>query len=271
MKLHKAILPLLLASAGTALAGPAAESAPALGNTAVSEPNGKLDIGYANLDSEEAWLLGGSFSMPIADSYGFQLDGLFTDAEDTDFTGIGGHLFWRDHEVGLLGITAGGVFGSDVDAWEAGVEAEYYMNEWLTIGARAGYADIEFDTGPFFADADDDGFYGLLYLTAYATEDLAITVSVASRFDRTAYSIGAEYDLPVKNLTATAEAMWGEDDYDHVMFGLRYYFGSEKSLRDRHRTDDPPNLLYGLVEPSQRRPDSGEKREREECRICEEG
>jgi len=30
------------------------------------------------------------------------------------------------------------------------------------------------------------------------------------------------------------------------LVGLRYYFGQEKSLKLRHRQDDPPNILYTI-------------------------
>ena len=42
----------------------------------------------------------------------------------------------------------------------------------------------------------------------------------------------------------------GRYDYHHWLFGIRYYFGGHKSLRDRQRQDDPPvltrQILYDL-------------------------
>lgn len=243
MKTPLMIIPFVLAAAG------------ASANPAVSEPNGKLDSAFANLDAEDAWINSASFSMPIAESLGLQIDALQTHTSDSDFTGIGGHLFWRDHEVGLFGITAGSIWGDDIDSYEFGLEAEYYVNQWLTIGARAGHADIDYDTPFFFSNfGDDDGLYGVAYLTAYPHEDLALSLRIEQRFDRASVSIGAEYDLPIENLTAFAEGMWGEEDYEHAMIGLRYYFGSDKSLRERHRQDDPPNILQSILYPMQPRP-----------------
>ncbi|HEX5790647.1 MAG TPA: hypothetical protein VFY13_05815 [Luteolibacter sp.] len=249
MKSKFAIIPLVLAAAGLSQAGTTTPAvAPATGNTAVSEPNGKLDSSFANLDGEDAWLNQGSFSIPLAQSLGFQLDALQTHTSDSDFAGIGGHLFWRDYQVGLLGITAGGVWGDDADSYEIGLEAERYF-DWFTIGARAGFADIDYDPGFFPTNQDDNGIYAIAYLTAYPIEDLAITLSVGQRFDNTLVSLGAEYDLPIENLTAIAEVAWGEDDYEHAMIGLRYYFGSGKSLKMRHRQDDPQNILSDIQQP----------------------
>ena len=41
-----------------------------------------------------------------------------------------------------------------------------------------------------------------------------------------------------------ANASTGDNDYNHAIGGIRYYFGKQKSLIERHRKDDPPNLLF---------------------------
>jgi hypothetical protein len=45
----------------------------------------------------------------------------------------------------------------------------------------------------------------------------------------------------------TAEAALGNHGYDHLLFGIRYYFGANKSLRARHREDDPPGLMHQIL------------------------
>ena len=79
-------------------------------------------------------------------------------------------------------------------------------------------------------------------------------------------SIGAEYDLPIENLTVIGEALWAEDDYEHALIGLRYYIGSGKSLQERHRMDDPPNILLGILQSMQRKP---EQRRPFRCFSCD--
>ena len=44
-------------------------------------------------------------------------------------------------------------------------------------------------------------------------------------------------------LTLFASGGIGDEDYSQALFGLRYYFGSAKSLIERHRQDDPDNGL----------------------------
>ncbi len=38
----------------------------------------------------------------------------------------------------------------------------------------------------------------------------------------------------------------GDDDYDSIMGGITYYFGSNASLKDRHRRQDPDSALLNL-------------------------
>ena len=58
------------------------------------------------------------------------------------------------------------------------------------------------------------------------------------------YNIDIEYQTRVEGLSLFANASKGDNDYDHVIGGIRYYFGKQKSLIERHRKDDPPSLLF---------------------------
>ena len=58
-------------------------------------------------------------------------------------------------------------------------------------------------------------------------------------------SLGVEYQLDLawaSGLCVFAEGAIGEGSYDRWYGGIRYYFGSKKSLKLRHRTDDPSSL-----------------------------
>ena len=218
----------------------------AFGNEAVSEFNGKVDSVYGNLNSSDGWISEGSVSFPIADTLGFQFDALHADVEEVDFSGLGGHLFWRDHEIGLLGISFGGVFGDEVDSYELSIEGEYYFS-WITLGAKTGYASIEYEDYVPFIETEKDVAFGLLYFTAYPIDDLSVTVGLESRFDNDSIRLDAEYELPVDGLSLFSRSMIAENDYDHVLFGLRYYFGGNKSLKQRHRHDDPRNVVQDVL------------------------
>ena len=214
-------------------------------NEAVSEINGKIDSAYGNLNSSSGWITEGSFSVPVADTFGFQMDGLYADVEDVDFRGFGGHFFWRDHEVGLLGIALGGVWGNLVDSYELSLEGEYYMN-WVTFGAKFGYAEIKYNEPAPFIETDESKLFGMLYATVYPTDNLSISVGLENRFDNNSLRMDAEYELPVNGLSLFTRTMVAENDYDHVLFGLRYYFGGEKSLKKRHRHDDPRSIVQDI-------------------------
>jgi len=215
-------------------------------NEAVSEFNGKIDSAYGNLNSSDGWVTEGSASVPIAQTLGFQFDALYADVEDVDFEGIGGHFFWRDHKVGLLGLSFGGVFGDEVDSYEFSVEGEYYL-DWLTLGAKAGYAAIEYENEVPFIETDESGAFGLIYATAYPVDDLSITLGAESRFDNNSLRLDAEYELPIDGLSIFTRAMVADNDYEHVLVGLRYYFGGEKSLKNRHRQDDPRSVVQDIL------------------------
>lgn len=217
-------------------------------NTAVSSINGKIDTAYGRLDSTDAWINGGSFSVPIAEALGVQADALYADIGDTEYGGFGGHFFWRDYEVGLFGIAAGGVWSNDVDTYEISLEGEYYYG-MLTFGARAGYASIDLDSGDLFPslDLDEEGAFGLAYVTAYPLEDLSVMAGLEYRFDNPVFRLEGEFAISNCGLSIFAQGLFANDDYEQGVIGLRYYFGSKKTLQERHRQDDPRNVLKDLL------------------------
>lgn len=216
-------------------------------NSAVSELNGSLGAAAGSFSSQNGKTYQGSVTFPIADALGFQFDGYYADIDDADaFGGIGAHLFWRDNEVGLLGLSAGAVEGDFVKTYEFSVEAEYYFNQF-TFGARAGYAEIEYDFTVPYIDSDKWGAYGKAYVGFYAFDDLWVSASVENRFENTNYGVDIEYQTPIDGLSLFGNASKGNDDYDHAYVGLRYYFGGKKSLKGRHRRDDPKNMLIDML------------------------
>lgn len=247
-KTHKSSFHLIIMNKTIVLLLSLLASAAIYANTAVSETNGKIDSAYLNIDSTtDAWINGGSFSVPVAESFGIQIDGLYADIDDEDFGGVGGHFFWRDHEVGLFGIAAGGVWNEDIETYEISLEGEYYYG-LLTFGARAGFASIEFDDISLTtSDPDEEGAFGLIYTTLYPIEDLAIIGGFEYRFDNPAFRIEAEYAVPGCGLSLFAQGLFANDDYEQGAVGLRYYFSSDKSLQERHRKDDPRNVLKDML------------------------
>jgi hypothetical protein len=56
-----------------------------------------------------------------------------------------------------------------------------------------------------------------------------------------------EYQTPVRGLSCFADLATSDHGYDQALFGLRFYFGKNKSLIRRHREDDPPNIMQRIL------------------------
>jgi len=214
---------------------------------AVSEANGKLGFSMGNMDSDFGKNLTASYTMPLASNIGFQVDGLYTYVSDRNFGGVGAHLFWRDSEIGLIGLTAGGIHGEDVYALSAGAEAEYYLGA-VTLGLRGGITKVKFDGFvPPVMSLDATDYYVGANLGYYPLTNLLVSLSCTRAFDNNMAQLGAEYLTPLKNISLFADIALGDQDYEHALFGIRYYFGGDKGLQQRHREDDPPNMLVGML------------------------
>ena len=216
--------------------------------SAVSGPNAKISIGAGDTDGDATGLATGSVSFPVGDKFGAQIDGAFGGVGGDAAGGIGGHLFWRDPDKGLLGLTAA-FAGRDSrgpnSGGRAGVEGELYLGQFTT-GASAGYQ---------FGEIDHGGV-GSINLRWYGTDDFMLSGGGAVAAGDSIARFGAEYQPGVKalpGLSVFADAEFGEHDWDRVFVGLRFYFGGKtKSLIRRHREDDPEDtdrfwkLLYGV-------------------------
>ena len=74
-----------------------------------------------------------------------------------------------------------------------------------------------------------------------------IQAAYSRMFENNLGELLLEYQTPINGLSCFAELAKGDNGYDHALFGLRYYFGKNKSLIKRHREDDPPNLLRRVL------------------------
>ncbi|MEX2129637.1 MAG: hypothetical protein WD871_15555 [Xanthobacteraceae bacterium] len=271
-----------LSTAGIAAAAdiPVAAKAPVLGPApAVSGPNGKIAImggvvkgepglfvtapGFAvpllsvGGDSRGVIIGEGSVSLPMGHSFGLQLDGAIgTDDDSHTMWGVGGHWFWRDPAKGLLGIVGSYsrieedrlfLFGSTgaapttgkPDMSRLGVEGELYAANY-TVAAMAGHQWV--DTVP---GSNNDGFFGKLDLIWYATENLALSIGAEySKGPGAFVTAGLELQSGLTGLTFFADGAYGEHDQYRALAGVRFYFGAApKSLKNRHRYDDPQTNL----------------------------
>lgn len=87
--------------------------------------------------------------------------------------------------------------------------------------------------------------YGELNLRFYLSDENMMLALGSGYIDsQSIYSIDGEYLTSLNGLSLFATGAVGSDGYDYVLGGVRYYFGSEKSLMLRHRNDDPFNYLF---------------------------
>ncbi|MEW6429033.1 MAG: hypothetical protein AB1568_13465, partial [Thermodesulfobacteriota bacterium] len=143
---------------------------------AVSQLNGKVDFSSGSMESESGRNLSGSVTMPVARNVGLQLDGQYTRVDTVDFRGIGGHLFWRDWDLGLVGLTAAALDGDYQDTSQLGTEGEYYLGP-LTLGLRGGWTHLEYDQTAPFIDTDVSKAYLLADLGWYPLDDLLFSLA----------------------------------------------------------------------------------------------
>lgn len=216
---------------------------------AVSGVNGKLALEGgawdANSVNNEELIQGiPSLSMPLGCAFGLQLDAGVGEFGDASAVGAGGHLFTRDPNSYLFGVHATYEDWSfdapalDVESFKIGAEAELYLGN-VSLEAWAGLEDT---------NRTNSDVFGKVTAAFYATDDLRFSVGVRHAADVTSGAIGAEWQMPDMPLALTADAEFGENDYQAFAVGAKFYLGAEqKSLINRHRQDDPDDGLFDFV------------------------
>jgi len=213
---------------------------------AVSGFNGKLsaEAGVAGLDHQNdfAGFVSGSITMPLGTSFGVQIDG----GVGTQYSGLlasgGGHLFWRDPQMGLLGAMGQYTTAHHADWGRAGGEGEFYLSS-VTLSAHAGYQ-FGGDGGGFKINS---GFYGGADSTLYATENLSLSLGGGSYAGAWSGRGTIEFQpqfAGFSNMSLFANGELGENNQYKATAGVRFYFGADKTLVRRHREDDPQVFLF---------------------------
>ena len=268
----------LLAAAGVAILASGAQAAdlgykapppaPMLARgPAVDGVNGKFEGFGGWSDWRNHWARRGNFSggflasvtAPLGSSFGVQVDTLTASHRGSFVGGGGGHVFWRDPEVGLIGAYGAVVRNNWMNdtRFRVGGEGAYYFGRFSAT-AVVGYEEGSSTTvaNPFFVTPNIVGFnflpnrgrvFDMVDFNFYATQNIKFSVGHRYIGGRHAASIGGEsliWNLGEAMLSGFVEGRVGESDYKAAWAGLRLYFGqSDKTLMARHRQDDPPNWL----------------------------
>lgn len=213
---------------------------------AVSGLNGKIDYAGGWMNSAAGHNFEGSLTLPVTHSFGFQADALYSRISNLDFYGGAGHFFWRDPSIGLFGLTGGYLYRDGVDTFQVGAEGEYYLHRF-TFGLFAGLGQINYANPAPFINTNPTRFIGRVSAGYYPIDNVLISASYTTAFNDNLAKGNFEYQTPINGLALTAEAACGDNGYNHLLFGIRYYFGEEKSLRERQRHDDPPGLMSQIL------------------------
>lgn len=200
---------------------------------AVAAPNFDLSIAGAKLDEDEKTIFSGTASLPVANDFGFQIDGSLASGEGDDRGGVAGHFFYRDPSSHLIGATAMWGRVGDYDVLRLGPEAEIYAG----------------DTSFYIAGGwqhEDDGStaYGTTRVSYYLNDNLAVGASAAAFSDVRSGGLDAEWQPQGSSFSVFTEV--GDDNKTdgYALAGLRMSFGTNgASLKDKHRRYDPPNIV----------------------------
>ncbi len=232
---------------------------------AVSGVNGKAGVTGGAAGGKGLVFGDISLTVPLGHSYGAQADATVGDFGKHTVFGFGGHVFWRNPALGLVGLTGSYVEINDHNhshVARIGAEVEGYMGDILGVGGdltikgAVGWQDgdkrqVNIASGAR-GRASLDGGYVSLTLAYYPIDDLVLKLGgeVASGPINNVGTFGFQYQpapTAYPGMTIFVDGAVGQDHYEGIFAGLRYYFGSRpKSLKRRHREDDPDSLVPDL-------------------------
>ena len=214
---------------------------------AVSDPNGKFSVEGGQYDGDQSALALGSYTLPLGHSFGLQADGALGRIDEDTMGGGGVHLFTRDPSSYLFGVYGSYHNWNDVDIWRAAAEFQFYIRRFSLEGL-AGYESVDFPTtsgGLTVLNSDSDHFFTHVDLAYYPVDDLRLYGGYRYMDDISLGGAGIEYlmrafDSPV---SLFAKADFGGQEFNRITGGLKFYLGPnpQKSLIQRHRTEDPEN------------------------------
>jgi hypothetical protein len=197
----------------------------------------------------------GAVTIPLGQQFGLQFDGQAGSWGGNGFYGAGGHAFWRNPNLGMIGAYGSWTYldrggwphiarGRGVSLANGAVEGEYYLDGFTLRGV----AGVEGGDVPsrFFSKAD---------VAYYATPDLELSAGYRYTGEMSAAALGAEWLTPVNlggnaRLAVFADGRVGDQHYRAALAGVRIYFGPSNVLIDKHRRDDPGDWqkdnLFGI-------------------------
>lgn len=248
--------------------------------TAYADVGGTLSATGGSADGDGVVSLGGRLEVSSPQGRGFQLEALSQHIGDTDFNGLGGHLF-RDSGAGrLIGLFAGaGRYEApdapDADLVLAGLEGQLLLGR-LRLTGQLGGVDVDPGNtrGLAVADAiwlgdrwtlgagagsvaDAEWFYGegAVRLYGLGSDTWAYAGLVGGDSDTVYGGVDWRPDSSAR-WSLFAEVASGEDSYDHLLAGVRLYFGRKIAAPTLSLFDPVTGAVRGIVPASNMRMDA---------------
>lgn len=164
-------------------------------------------------------------TFPLGDLLGVEIEG---GLGNDDYFGAGGRLFWRDVEIGMVGLFGSGETFDGFEVYRGGIEGELFFGAF-TIDARLGGEQ---------SDGGDDGIFGRAGVTWYPLGTLALRAGVEATPNLVFGRLSGEWqpmpgDWPEVSLFASGE--FGDEERYSVLAGLVIHLGENGPLIERHR------------------------------------
>jgi hypothetical protein len=191
------------------------------------------------LGSADAYGAEGAVAFDAGNGLGFELDGAYSDGDNTDSTtGVTGHVFTRNDNY-LFGGFVGVADSNSSTTWDAGLEANKYYTNWTLAGSLA-YADNN--------DADVSGWGVNAQARYFVSDNFRLqgnvgwtSVDAGAGNDDSAVTLGAGGEYQFSSIPISLGAGYQHIEFDDAnvnadawTVALRYNFGGT-TLHDRDR------------------------------------
>lgn len=173
---------------------------------------------------------GGEFVLGVpGDDIGFQAEGAIADIDGTTTGEVAAHIYHRDPESGLIGITGRWNDLGSLERWQVGVEAERYFDN-VTLVGEVGFEDSTSRSGDI---------YGLAGLGIYPSPNSSLYViggyTLGEGVVQGSFEVQPAADA-LPGLSIFADGGIGVSGDGFASVGVRFTFGKPASLIDRDRS-----------------------------------
>ena len=191
-----------------------------VGGLSVNHSGGSILLGKAGI------------TFPLGDLFGLQVDLFDGTVVHQNLQAADSYLFWRSPAQGFVSAHVKYQESNHVYETLYGLRGDAFIDNW-TLTAEGG--GVHTNVG-----GANSTYYGEIYVNWYPISDLRLFVNYLRVQVANVYQVGAEYQLglcALPGLSVFADGGVSQHDLRYGFLELRYYFGKNKSLIQRHRED----------------------------------